>query len=122
MAEILTDFLVVENQLKNLFNDNDWSLIDEFEQDTKLISNRFVSREYRVSALNKLPEKCYSETLKYFTSFISFMHVGFRKRSIGNSYNFDYLCSIPKNRKLSFRNYVKNTYFSHPSDGHWLHY
>ena len=57
---------------QNLIGDNDWSLIDEFEQDTKLISDRLVSREYRESALNKLNEKCDTETLKYFTSKIPF--------------------------------------------------
>lgn len=57
---------------ENLFNENDWGLIDEFEQDTKLISDRLVSKEYRERVLNKLNENCDSETKNYFTSKILF--------------------------------------------------
>ena len=57
---------------ENLFSDNDWSLIDEFEQDVKLISNRLVSKEYRENALIKLNENCDLETKDYFKSKIPF--------------------------------------------------
>jgi len=57
---------------QNLFNDNDWSLIDEFEQDIKLISDRVVSKEYREKALIKLNKNCDLETKEYFKSKIPF--------------------------------------------------
>ena len=57
---------------ENLFDDNDWSLIDEFEQDIKIISDRLVSEEYREKALKKLREKCDKKTVEYFTSKIPF--------------------------------------------------
>jgi hypothetical protein len=57
---------------ENLFDDNDWSLIDEFEQDIKLISDRLVSKEYREIALIKLNENCDLETKDYFKSKIPF--------------------------------------------------
>jgi len=56
----------------NLFSDNDWSLIDEFEQDVKLISDRLVSKEYREKALIKLNENCDLETKDYFKYKIPF--------------------------------------------------
>lgn len=57
---------------QNLFSDNDWSLIDEFEQDVKLISDRLVSKEYREKSLIKLNENCDLETKDYFKSKIPF--------------------------------------------------
>ena len=57
---------------QNLFNDNDWSLIDEFEQDIKLISDRVVSKEYREKALIKLNKNCDLQTKEYFKSKIPF--------------------------------------------------
>ncbi|AUC15909.1 hypothetical protein BTO06_12435 [Tenacibaculum sp. SZ-18] len=57
---------------KNLISDNDWSLIDEFEQDIKLISDRLVSKEYREKSLIKLNENCDLETKDYFKSKIPF--------------------------------------------------
>lgn len=57
---------------QNLFSDNDWSLIDEFEQDVILISDRLVSKEYREKALIKLNENCDLETKDYFKSKIPF--------------------------------------------------
>ncbi|KYG74885.1 hypothetical protein EV198_0607 [Roseivirga ehrenbergii] len=57
---------------QNLFGDNNWSLIDEFEQDVKLISDRLVSKEYREKSLIKLNENCDLETKDYFNSKISF--------------------------------------------------
>ncbi len=57
---------------QDLIDDNDWSLIDEFEQDTKLISDRLVSKEYQESSFRKLIKKCDTETFEYFTSKISF--------------------------------------------------
>jgi hypothetical protein len=57
---------------ENLFSDNDWSLIDEFEQDVKLISDRLVSKEYRENALIKLNKYCDLETKDYFKSKIPF--------------------------------------------------
>ena len=51
---------------QHLIKSNDWSLIDEFEQDLKLISDRLVSKEYREKTLKKLTEYCDSETKNYF--------------------------------------------------------
>jgi len=59
---------------QNLFDNNDWALIDEFEQDIKLISDRLVSKEYRERVLQKLSEKCDKETFEYFTSKITLKH------------------------------------------------
>ncbi|WP_215226696.1 hypothetical protein [Echinicola shivajiensis] len=56
----------------NQLNDDDWSLIDGFEQDVKLISDRLVSKEYRERALIKLNENCDLETKDYFKSKIPF--------------------------------------------------
>lgn len=57
---------------KNLISDNDWSLIDEFEQDVKLISDRLVSKGYREKSLFKLNKNCDLETKDYFKSKIPF--------------------------------------------------
>jgi hypothetical protein len=57
---------------ENLFDDNDWSLIDEFEQDVKLISERLASKEYGEKALKKISEKCDIKTVEYFTFKIPF--------------------------------------------------
>ncbi|WP_423997120.1 hypothetical protein [Maribacter sp. IgM3_T14_3] len=57
---------------KELISDNDWSQIDEFEQDVKLISDRLVSKEYRENALIKMNENCDLETKDYFKSKIPF--------------------------------------------------
>ncbi|MEQ3690329.1 MAG: hypothetical protein ABNG98_02295 [Flavobacterium sp.] len=56
----------------NQLNDYDWALIDEFEQDVKLISDRLVSKKYREKALIKLNENCDLETKDYFKSKIPF--------------------------------------------------
>ncbi len=53
-------------------DDDDWCLIDEFEQDVKLISDRLVSKEFREKALYKLNENCDLETEEYFKSKILF--------------------------------------------------
>lgn len=57
---------------KTLFNDNEWSLVDEFEQDIKLISDRLVSRGFREQVLKNLIEKLDSEAKDYFTLKIPF--------------------------------------------------
>ncbi|WP_440880595.1 hypothetical protein [Tenacibaculum sp. C7A-26P2] len=57
---------------KNLISYNDWFLIDEFEQDIKLISDRLVSKEYREKSLIKLNENCDLETKDYFKFKIPF--------------------------------------------------
>ena len=57
---------------ENLFDDNDWSLIDEFEQDVKLISERLASKEYGEKALGKISKKCDIKTVEYFTFKIPF--------------------------------------------------
>lgn len=56
----------------NQLNDYDWALIDEYEQDVKLISDRLVSKKYREKALIKLNENCDLETKDYFKSKIPF--------------------------------------------------
>jgi len=51
---------------EKLFDDNEWSLIDEFEQDVKLISSGLVSKEYRERTLSKINENCDMEAKGYF--------------------------------------------------------
>lgn len=64
--------LIGKEEEQCLIEDYEWSLIDDFEQDIKLISNRLVSKEYREIVLNKLTENCDSETKGFFMSKIPF--------------------------------------------------
>ena len=57
---------------KKVIKDYEWSLIDEFEQDVHLISNRLVSKDYRERSLKRIIESCDLETKDFFTQKIPF--------------------------------------------------
>jgi hypothetical protein len=63
---------VGESTEQNLINDNDWSLIDGFEQDIKMISDRLASKDYTKKSLQKMIDKCDVKTFGYFTDKIPF--------------------------------------------------
>lgn len=56
---------------QNLIDDSDWSLIEEFIQNIKLISEKLSSKEYNENTLRKMTEKCDSQSFEYLTSKIT---------------------------------------------------
>lgn len=66
---LIDGFLRITNPSdKHLMSDNDWSLIDGFEQDIKLISMKLASKSYTKTFFKKLNDNCDAETYPYFAS------------------------------------------------------
>jgi len=57
---------------KQLFDNNEWFLIDSFYQDLDLINKRLVAQEYSNNMFLKLKENCDSKSFEAITSKIKF--------------------------------------------------
>ena len=57
---------------KELFEINDWSIIDNFLQNVELINNSHTSQFFINRTLTEIKEKCDCESYKYFTEKINF--------------------------------------------------
>ncbi len=53
---------------KKLFDNNDWSLIDNFYQDIELINKRLAAQRYIDETITKLKDNCDNESFDLFTS------------------------------------------------------
>lgn len=57
---------------KEILCDREWILIDELEQEVKLISDRLVSKAYREDVFKRLTECCDVEAKSYFNALIPY--------------------------------------------------